>query len=89
MICECAALAIFSGCDEVPDETLDILITTVVQQAIGQQCTADGLNIPFSQRTFEAAMRENIFPATPTKQLRVEVEEGKKKRHIRIREPRR
>ena len=79
VIGECATLTIFSGCDEIPDEALDVLIATVMHQAVGQQCTADGLHVALPERTFEAAMRENLSPAAPAIQHRGEERERERR----------
>lgn len=45
MVGQCFGGPIFTGGDQVPDEALDILITTVMQQAVGQEGSADRFHI--------------------------------------------
>lgn len=62
---QCAALPVLSRGDEVPDEALDVLISTVVEQAVGQECAADGLYVSLPQRALEASVGQDVTPAAP------------------------
>lgn len=57
---------IFTRGDQVPDEALDILITTVMEQAVGQKGSADGFHISLFQGALEATMSQDVTPPTPT-----------------------
>lgn len=52
--------------DQIPDETLDILVTAVMQQAVGQEGSTDRFHIGLLQGTLEAAMSQDVAPPTPT-----------------------
>lgn len=58
--------SIFWWCDELPDETLDVFISTVVKQTKYQDDTADRLHITLAQTPLTPGMGEDIPPATPT-----------------------
>lgn len=45
MVGQCAALAILGRGYEVPNEALDVLVSSVVEQAVGQEGSADGLYV--------------------------------------------
>lgn len=65
MVGERAALSVLGGRDEVPDEALDVLVATVVQQAVGQQGAADGLHVLLPQGPLETPVGQDVSPATP------------------------
>lgn len=65
MVGECATLSVLRGRDEVPDEALDVLVSTVVQQAVGQQGAADGLHVLLLQGPLETPAGQDVSPATP------------------------
>lgn len=65
MVGECATLSVLRGRDEVPDEALDVLVSTVVQQAVGQQGAADGLHVLLPQGPLETPVGQDVSPATP------------------------
>jgi len=55
--------------DEVPDEALDVLVSAVVQQAVGQQRPADRLHVRLLQGPLEAPVSQDVAPpAPPTRQ---------------------
>lgn len=58
---------IFTWGDQVPDEALDILVTTVMQQAVGQEGSADCFHIGLLQGSLEATMSQDVTPPTPTR----------------------
>lgn len=60
--------AIFTWSDQVPDEALDVLVATVMQQTVGQESPADRLHVRLLQGTLEAAVSEDVTPPTPTKE---------------------
>lgn len=62
---QCAALPVLSRGDEVPDEALDVLISAVVEQAVGQECAADGLYVSLPQRALEASVGQDVTPSAP------------------------
>lgn len=76
MVGQCAALAVLGGGDEVPNEALDVLVSTVVEQAVGQEGTADGLYVSLPQRTLKASMGQDVTPAAPATHNREEVSQG-------------
>lgn len=57
--------SVLAGGDQVPDEALDVLVSTVVQQAVGQQRSADGLHVGLLQGPLEAAMGQDVAPPPP------------------------
>lgn len=64
---QCLGRPIFAWGDQVPDEAFDVLITAVMQQAVGQEGSADGLHISLLQGALEATMSQDVTPPTPTK----------------------
>lgn len=73
MVGQCAALAVFGRGYEVPNEALDVLVSTVVEQAVGQEGTADGLYVSLPQWTLKASMGQDVTPAAPAMHNRGEV----------------
>lgn len=57
--------AVLGGCDELPDETLDVLISTIVKEAKDQDDSADRLHVTFAQPTLTSGMRQYVPPSTP------------------------
>lgn len=57
--------SIFWWRDELPDETLDVLISTVVKQTKYQDDTAYRLHIPLAQTPLTPGMGEDVPPAAP------------------------
>ena len=58
--------AVLRGRDQLPDEALDVLVATVMQQAEDQDDSADGLHIPLAQPALAARMGQDITPAPPS-----------------------
>lgn len=54
--------------DELPDEALDVLISTVVKEAEDQDDTADRLHITFAQPTLTPGVGQYVPPAPPTEE---------------------
>lgn len=54
--------------DELPDEALDVLISTVVKQAEDQDDTADCLHITFAQPTLTPGVGQYVPPAPPAEE---------------------
>lgn len=65
MIGQCLGGPIFTWGDQVPNETLDVLISTVVQQTVGQKGPADRLHIRLLQGALEATMSQDVTPPAP------------------------
>lgn len=57
--------AVGCGCDQVPDKALDVLIPSVVIEAVHQDGSADGLYILLGELAFVASMGQDIRPAAP------------------------
>ena len=68
MVSQCLGGPIFAWGDQVPDETFNVLVTTVVQQAVGQQGSTDGFHIGLLQGALKTTMSQDITPSTPTKE---------------------
>lgn len=66
VIGQCLGGPIFTWRDQVPDETFDVLVSTVMQQAVGQEGPADRLHISLLQGALEATMSQNVTPPAPT-----------------------
>lgn len=58
--------SVFARGDQVPDEALDVLITTVMQQAVSKEGPADGFNISLFQGPLEASVGQDVAPPSPT-----------------------
>lgn len=67
MVGQCLGGPVFTRRDQVPDEALDILVTAVMQQAVGQEGSADCFHIGLLQGALEATMSQDVTPPTPTK----------------------
>lgn len=65
VVCQRLGGPIFTWGDKVPDEALDVLIATVMQQAIGKEGSADCFHIHLLQGALEATMSEDVTPPTP------------------------
>lgn len=52
--------------DELPDETLDVLIPAVMKETEDQDDAADCLHISFTQPALASGMGQNVSPAPPT-----------------------
>lgn len=66
MILQLLCASILGRGYEVPHEAFDFVISTIMDQAVGQQGPADGLHIPLSQLLLKTAMVEDILPTTPS-----------------------
>lgn len=71
VIGQCLGGPIFTWGDQVPDETFDVLISTVVQQTVGQKGPADRLHIRLLQRALEATVSQDVTPPAPTEDPQV------------------
>ena len=58
-------LPISRGCDEIPDEALDVLVPPVVVEAVHKDGSADGLYVLLAERALVAAMGEDVRPPPP------------------------
>lgn len=58
--------AVLGGCDELPDETLDVLVSTIVKKAKDQDDSTDRLDVTFAQPAFTSGMGQYVPPTTPT-----------------------
>lgn len=67
VVSQCLGGPVFTWGDQVPDETFDVLVPTVMQQAVGQQGSADGFHIGLLQGALEATVSQDVTPSTPTK----------------------
>lgn len=65
MILKLLGAAILSGSDQVPHETFDFVIPTVMDQAVWQQGPADGFHVPLCQLLLKTPVGQNILPTTP------------------------
>lgn len=77
MVGQCFGGSVFTWGDQVPDEALDILVTTIMQQAVGQKGSADCFHIGLLQGTLEATVSQDVTPPTPT-----EDRHGEKKKNM-------
>lgn len=66
MVGQCLGGPVFARCDQVPDEALDVLVAAVMQQAVGQEGSADLLHVGLLQGALEAAVSQDVAPSTPT-----------------------
>lgn len=65
MVEQGSSLAVGGGRDQVPDEALDVLVASVVIEAVHQDGSADGFHVLLSELTFVASMGQDVRPATP------------------------
>lgn len=70
--------AILRGCDELPDETLDVLISPIVKKAKNQDDSADRLHVTVTQPTLTSSMGQDVPPSTPPR-------DGRKKTRLKTR----
>jgi len=63
---QCFGGPVFTWGDQVPNETFDVFVSTVMQQAVGQQGPADGFHICLLQGALEATVSQDVTPPTPT-----------------------
>lgn len=64
---QCFGCSVYTWGDQVPDKALDILVTTIMQKAVGQEGSADCFHIGLLQGTLKATMSQDVTPPTPTK----------------------
>lgn len=57
--------AILRRCDELPDETLDVLISAIVEKAKNQDDSADRLHVTFAQPALTSGVGQDVPPSTP------------------------
>lgn len=57
--------SVFRRGNQVPHEAFDFVVSSVMDQAVGQQSPADGLHVPLRQLLLKTPMVEDILPATP------------------------
>lgn len=67
MVGQCLSGAVFTWGNQVPNEAFDVLIPTIMQQAVSQQGSADCFHICLLQRALEAAMSQDVTPPAPAK----------------------
>lgn len=72
MVCQRLGCPICTWGDQVPDKTLDVLVSTVMQQAVGQEGPADSFHIGLFQRTLEATVSQDVIPPTPPENVYME-----------------
>lgn len=65
MVLQLLGASVLSGGDQVPHEAFDLVVSTVMDQAVGQQGSADGLHVPLGQLLLEAAVCKDVLPPTP------------------------
>lgn len=53
--------------NELPNKTLDVLISTVVEQTKDKDDTADCLHITFCETALASGMSQNVSPTTPAR----------------------
>lgn len=68
--------SIFTWGDQVPDEALDVFVTTVMQQAVGKEGSADLFHVGLLQGALEATVSQDVAPPAPTKEGRKGEKEG-------------
>lgn len=56
----------FCWCYQVPHEALYFVIATIMDQAVSEKGSTDGLHVPLSQLFLKTTVNEDIFPSTPT-----------------------
>lgn len=66
MVNQCSCLAISCGCDQIPDEAFDVLISLVMVETVHEDGSADGFYIVLSELAFVASMRKDVCPPSPT-----------------------
>lgn len=60
--------AVLRGCDELPDETLDVFIAAIVKKAKNQDDSADRLHVTFTQPALTPGMGQDVPPSTPPRE---------------------
>lgn len=63
--------AVLRGCDELPDETLDVLVSTIVKEAKDQDDSADRLHVAFAQPTLTSGMGQDVPPSPPAVEKKI------------------
>lgn len=56
---------IFTGGNQVPDEALDILVATVMEQAVREEGSADRFHVGLLHGAFETTVGQDIAPPPP------------------------
>lgn len=58
---------VFTGGNQVPDEALDILVATVMEQAVREEGSADCFHVCLLHGAFETTVGQDIAPPPPAK----------------------
>lgn len=58
---------IFTRGDKVPDEALDVLIATVMEQTVGEEGSADRFHISLLHGAFKTPVSQDVVPPSPPK----------------------
>lgn len=66
MVLEGLGLPIFGGCDQFPNETLDLLVPLIMLDTVHQQGTANHLHVLLVQMPLESPVSQDVLPTTPT-----------------------
>lgn len=65
MILQLLGASVLSRGDQIPHEAFDLIVSAVMNQAVGQQGPANGLHVPLGQLLLETPMFEDVCPSTP------------------------
>lgn len=65
MVDQSPGLAVGRGCDEIPDEALDVLVPPVVVEAVHEDGPADGFHVLLGELTFVASVGQDVCPPPP------------------------
>lgn len=91
VVLELLGASVLGRGDQVPHEAFDFVVSAVVDQAVGQQGSADGLHVPLGQLLLETSVREDVFPSAPPGKTHSQQDVfkggGKQKKKIRLRRP--
>lgn len=65
VVLQCLIMSVFSGCDQIPDEAFNFVISFIMANTVDQKSPAQHLHVSLRQVPFKTPMIENILPATP------------------------
>jgi len=65
VVLQLLGLSVLGRGDQVPHEAFDLVVSAVVDQAVGQEGSADGLHVLLRELLLKTPVIENILPTTP------------------------
>lgn len=66
MVLQGLILSILCGSNQIPDKTLDLLISLIMFDTVDQERPTNHFHILLIEMPFKPAMSQDVFPTAPT-----------------------